>query len=150
MDKHSLAGLAIVGLLVWGGTFRIGAGAQVISPAPAPPPLSKAIVGTWRGEAIVCDKRVNFGRIPVEIRFTDYGIATVREAAWDSGAAGCGNTLPAKTLNADYVVVGSNVLLSPHGGDRSIVTISNITISEDKLEAVSTAVLGNALVLTRQ
>ena len=149
MTKKLAVGVFLVGLGMATGGPWFAARAQVISPAPAPVPLSKAIVGLWRGDAILCDTRTNFLRVDIEIRFTDYGIATVRRDPFSS----CGSGVGATSFAADYLIVGTGVLMSPHS-NRPLITLSGITIADDRLEALSSGngsiFLGSGLSLKRQ
>jgi hypothetical protein len=112
----------------------VGSRGVVQSPAATSEPLAKAIVGTWRGEAIIPGfQQMNFGRADLEIRFTDYGTVLVRMA----------NPIPFSNVLSswvgDYVVVGAAVLISPHsidGGFPRDLTMTPVTVADDVLEAV--------------
>jgi hypothetical protein len=137
-----------VGLLA--ATLGVGAAAQVSAPAPDPAPLSKSIVGLWRGDALYCDNRTTFGRTSVEMRFNDYGTVTVRRGPY----SGCGIGRPLHdSFTGDYLVVGNSVIISMHQ-TPGIVTIPGITITGDQWESLGGSggnqFIGSALLMKRQ
>ena len=162
MTKKLATALFIVGLGFATGEASFSLRAQVGTPA-APEPLSKAIVGLWRGEAIFCNNRTNFARTDIEIRFTAYGIMTVKRGPF----SGCGvNRSVTDTFNADYMVVGHNVLVSLHvptTADGELQKMSNISLVGDTWESLGGdlflptsfgflrgTTLGAALIMKRQ
>jgi hypothetical protein len=121
------------------------------SPIESPAPLAKSIIGSWRGDAVYANPRTNFGRADLEMRFTDYGIVTVRRGP-----------LPGRpvvdTWTGDYLILGSAVLISPHlpGQSGLSVRILSVAVQDNRLEGapfgpgVSDYALGDGIQLRRQ
>ena len=142
---------SLPGIIGFVAALGIGLAAQVISPAPAPPetvPLTKSIVGLWRGDALYLDTRTTFGRAEIEMRFNDYGTVTVRRGPYLGRPRG-------DSFTGDYVVVGNGVLISPHQVP-GLLSIPGIAIDGDKWESLATSAgvsdtfIGSALMMKRQ
>ena len=113
----------------------------------APVPLKKAIVGEWRGDSYFDNSSTNFGHTSLELRFTDYGVVTARRGPM--------KTRPVvDAWTGDYVVVGTAVYISPHGGNDDRVLLYSLAIVDGKLEGLLGATgnygLGVAFSVARQ
>lgn len=117
------------------------------TPSDGAVPLKTAVVGTWRGDSFFDNSSTNFGHTSLELRFTDYGIVTARRGPMK-------NRPVVDSWTGDYIVVGSAIYISPHGGNDDRVLLSSLAVVDGKLEGLAGATgnygLGVAFSVARQ
>jgi hypothetical protein len=96
MSNTTIGAMSLTVCVTLLGVFAGSPRAQNAGPVP----LAKAIVGTWRGDAIFARQATNVGSVGLEIRFTDDGAVTVRrEPVFPSRPA-------VDSWTGDYIVPG--------------------------------------------
>jgi hypothetical protein len=134
MTKKLAVALLLVGFGMAAGGSWFGANAQAVT-APAPVPLSSAIVGDWKGLAVTGgDAQHNFNTAELTMRFTAYGIAFVTRGPMKI-TGGPTQTVPI-SFKADYLVLGNSIIMSTHG-DGQIVQMTGLVVTDDTFEGIS-------------